>query len=375
MALSNEEVVEVEVEVGVGLELEVEQEEEDDDVEDVPLGPEDVLRFVESVGSVEPAKWKLLMRDNMGVPPEPYDWPNICPLPGSSRDHRLACDLYWHQAYQLNQVSETCLPPMRYTRCCSVASTGQQRCFHKPRPILQLFSTMVHTFLKDCTRSVEVYGYIAVRDGEDYRRNYLFNRSRDDPLTINSASDYLRLLSPKRGISMKFDCLVEVDIRTKASPGDTDDKNLVDGCFDLIERRSRFDVLSRIKMEGEHGALVFNLIIFRDSVEATIHMNFLEVPGDGFDIKMCGYTAIWKNMYAFIDDKECDCNSFVSSAGSFSQYFVAAVQMEDTLFIDFMEGSMPISFKADIHGSEEKEYHFCNSAVVSVKVSWSTVLY
>ncbi|KAI5021203.1 hypothetical protein ZWY2020_055048 [Hordeum vulgare] len=298
MALSNEEVVEVEVEVGVGLELEVEQEEEDDDV---PLGPEDVLRFVESVGSVEPAKWKLLMRDNMGVPPEPYDWPNICPLPGSSRDHRLACDLYWHQAYQLNQVSETCLPPMRYTRCCSVASTGQQRCFHKPRPILQLFSTMVHTFLKDCTRSVEVYGYIAVRDGEDYRRNYLFNRSRDDPLTINSASDYLRLLSPKRGISMKFDCLVEVDIRTKASPGDTDDKNLVDGCFDLIERRSRFDVLSRIKME--------------------------------------------------------------------------AVQMEDTLFIDFMEGSMPISFKADIHGSEEKEYHFCNSAVVSVKVSWSTVLY
>lgn len=128
-------------------------------------------------------------------------------------------------------------------------------------------------------------------------------------------------------------------------------------------------------MEGEHGALVFNLIIFRDSVEATIHMNFLEVPGDGFDIKMCGYTAIWKNLYAFIDDKECDCNSFVSSTGSFSQYFVAAVQMDDTLFIDFMEGSMPISFKADIHGSEEKEYYFCNSALVSVKVCWSTVLY
>lgn len=303
MALSHEEV-----------EQEEEEEEEDDDLEDGPLSPEDVLRFVESVGSVELAKRKLLMKDTMGVPPEPFDWPNICPLPGSSRDRRSACDLYWHQAYQMNQVSETCLPPMRYTRCCNEASTGQQRCFHKPRPILQLFSTTVHTFLEDCTRPVEVYGYIAVRDDEDYRRNYLFNRSRDDPLTINSAGDYLRLLSPKRGISMKFDCLVEVDIRTKALSGDsTDDKNLVDGCFDLIEGRSSFDVLSRIKMEGEHGALVFNLIIFRDSVEATIHMNFLEVPGDGFDIKMCGYTAIWKNLYAFIDDKECDCNSFVSS--------------------------------------------------------------
>uniref|UniRef100_A0ACD5TYS8 Uncharacterized protein n=1 Tax=Avena sativa TaxID=4498 RepID=A0ACD5TYS8_AVESA len=243
--------------------------------------------------------------------------------------------------------------------------------------MLQLFCARIQTFLlADNTNPIEVYGHIAVRDSEDYRRNYLFNRSRDNPLTINSASDYLRLLSPKRGMSMQFDCLVEVDIRIKAFSGDTDDKTLVDGCFDLIEGRSALDVLSRSAVEGEHGALGFDLIIFRRGVEATICMNFLEVPdGDGFNIKMCGFTAIWKNLYAFIDDEQCECDSFVSSVGKFARYFVAAVQFDDTLFIDFMEGNMPISFEAAIHGIEEKVYHFRNGAAVSVKVSWSTAHY
>lgn len=348
------------------------EEGEDGDLEDTPLDPSDVLRFVQTAGNVEPAKRSQLMRDTLGVPPEPREWPNINVLPESSGHRRHVGDLYWHQIYQMNQLSETCLPPMRYTRCCDQTSVGQQRCFHKPRPMLQIFSTRVQTFL---TGPIEVYGSVAVRDSEDYRRIYLFNRSQDNPLTINSAGDYLRLLSPKRGMSMQFDCLVEVDIRAKALPGDKNDKILVDGCFDLIEGRATFDVLSRSMVEGEHGAIVFNLIMFRRSVEATIHMNFLEVPEDGFDIKMCGFTAIWKNLYAFIDDEQCECDSFVSSIGKFTQYFVAAVQMDDTLFIDFMEGNMPISFEAAIHGTEEKVYYFRNGAMVSVKVSWSTAHY
>lgn len=363
LALSNEE------------DKEEEEEEEDDDLEDTPLDPSDVLRFVQSVGNVEPAKRACLMRDTLGVPPKPRDWPNICLLPESSRDRRHVGDLQWHQTYEMDKLSETCLPPMRYTRCCDQASVGQQRCFHKPRPMLQIFCIEVQTFFADYTGPVEVYGHIAVRDSEDYRRNYLFNRPRDNPLPINSVSDYLRLLSSKRGMSMQFDCLVEVDIRTKALSSDTNDKTLVDGCFDLIEGRATFDVLSRSAAEGEYGALVFHLILFQRSVEATIHMDFLEVPGNGFDIKMCGFTSIWKNLYAFIDDEQCECDSFVSSVGKFTRYFVAAVQMDDTLFIDFMEGDMPISFEAAIHGSDEKLYYFRNGAVVSVKVSWSTAYY
>uniref|UniRef100_A0ACD5W3L0 Uncharacterized protein n=1 Tax=Avena sativa TaxID=4498 RepID=A0ACD5W3L0_AVESA len=353
-----------------------EEEEEDDDLEDTPLEPEDALRFVQSVGYVEPSKRAWLMRATLGIPPEPREWPNGCLLPESSRDRRHVGGLQWHHTYEMDKLSETCLPPMRYTECCDQASVGQERCFHKACPMLQVFCARIQTFLlADNTNPIEVYGCIAVRDSEDYSRNYLFNRSRDNPLTINSASDYLRLLSPKRGMSMQFDCLVEVAIRTKALSGDTDDKTLVDGCFDLIEGRAALDVLSRSTVEGEHGAIVFDLIIFRRGVEATISMNFLEVPGDGFDIKMCGFTAIWKNLYAFIDDEQCECDSFVSSVGKFARCFVVAVQFDDTLFIDFMEGNMPIAFEAAIHGSEEKLYHFRNGAAVSVEVSWSTTHY
>jgi hypothetical protein len=66
-----------------------------------------VLRFVQSVGSVEPAKRACFMRDRLGVPPKPHDWPNICLLPESSRDQRHVGDLHWHQTYQMNQLSES----------------------------------------------------------------------------------------------------------------------------------------------------------------------------------------------------------------------------------------------------------------------------
>lgn len=84
---------------------------------------------------------------------------------------------------------------------------------------------------------------------------------------------------------MKFDCLTEVDIRTKALSDDRDDRTLVDGCLDLTEGRASFNMLSRIKMEGGHRALAFNLIMFRKSVEATIHMISFEVPGTSMHMR------------------------------------------------------------------------------------------
>ncbi|CAO2164526.1 unnamed protein product [Urochloa humidicola] len=89
---------------------------------------------------------------------------------------------------------------------------------------------------------------------------------------------------------------------------------------------------------------------------------------------MCGYTAIMKNYYVFID-KTCECDSLVRSTGRFPQYFVAAVQMDDYFLVDFVEGKSPLIFKPTMHGSEEKEYYFDNGALVSVKVSWSTTFY
>ena len=52
--------------------------------------------------------------------------------------------------------------------------------------MLQVFSIKLKAYLQAIGSSVDVYGFVAVRDGEDYHRNYLFNRPRTDPVTINT---------------------------------------------------------------------------------------------------------------------------------------------------------------------------------------------
>jgi hypothetical protein len=66
--------------------------------------------------------------------------------------------------------------------------------------MLQVFSIKLKAYIQDIGSSFEVYGFVAIRDGEDYRRNYLFNRSRDNPVTINTVTIFM----------LKFDALVYI---------------------------------------------------------------------------------------------------------------------------------------------------------------------
>lgn len=181
-------------------------------------------------------------------------------------------------------------------------------------------------------------------------------------------------MSPKRAMSLKFNCLLEVDVRVKTVGEGTEDKTVVDGCMEFLEGQISFGTLFRCNMDGPYGVAIFDLIAFQFGVEATIQLDFLRVPPGGFSVQMCGYTSVQKNTYPFID-KSCECDSFVSSIGRFPQYFVAAVDIEDVLHIDFVEGGWPVDFKPAIHGSQAKEYHFHNGAIVSVLVSWSTTFH
>uniref|UniRef100_A0ACD5W4W8 Uncharacterized protein n=1 Tax=Avena sativa TaxID=4498 RepID=A0ACD5W4W8_AVESA len=92
-------------------------------------------------------------------------------IPESSTDLRHTGDLCWHEYYHMSDVSQTVMPPKRHTRCEPLTGV---RCFHKPWAMLQVFSIKLKPCLQDIGSSVQVYGFIAIRDGEDYRRNYLF---------------------------------------------------------------------------------------------------------------------------------------------------------------------------------------------------------
>lgn len=119
------------------------------------------------------------------------------------------------------------------------------------------------------------------------------------PVEIQT-SDYLPLMSPIRGMSMTFECLIEVDIRIK---GDIEDVTLVDGCSDLIESHCLYDTEIECTMDDTNGAAIFDFIIFRRALEATINLNFTKVPTGGMEVKMCGYTAISKGLYYFMGEQ------------------------------------------------------------------------
>ncbi|KAK3120944.1 hypothetical protein QOZ80_8BG0643780 [Eleusine coracana subsp. coracana] len=250
------------------------------------LTTDDVLGVVEIVGPVESMK-RSLLRDLVEDSPEPnYQYEPKCeiefyPFPESCRDCRHVGDLRWHEYYHMSELEETALPSMRYTLCDP--STGQ-RCFHRPSPVLQVFDMKLQTSLLDATTPVEVYGIIAVRDDEDYRRNYLFNRSRDNPLAINPTSDHLRLMSPKRAMSLKYNCLIEVDIRVKTMGSSENDITVIDGCMEFMEDQVCFCTHYKCISNGPYGVATFDMIMFEFGVEATIQLEFLRVPPGGSDL-------------------------------------------------------------------------------------------
>ena len=70
-------------------------------------------------------------------------------------------------------------------------------CRHSPQAMMQIFSIELGKLSMD-SGPVQIYGYIAVRDTRelDPLRNYVFNRSRVDPITLEQVKHiYILLLS------------------------------------------------------------------------------------------------------------------------------------------------------------------------------------
>ncbi|CAN6363455.1 unnamed protein product [Urochloa humidicola] len=82
------------------------------------------------------------------------------------------------------------------------------------------------------SRSIQVYGYLAARDYMDGWLNYVFNRSRDNPVIVQQGS-FIEMTGPKRGIIMLSEVLMEFDKRIKTGEKEEDDLQLIDGLISM----------------------------------------------------------------------------------------------------------------------------------------------
>nr|ABA96711.2 expressed protein [Oryza sativa Japonica Group] len=190
---------------------------------------------------------------------------------------------YWHGLYHLDDTSETRLEPMTPSyseQDCRPCVTDCQ--WHIGCSMMQIFSLELAEISNFATGAagagaIQLYGFMAARDLLDPLRNYVFNRTRDDPFTIRDVSyPFIQMTGPKRGITMNSRVMIEYDLRIKRGENEQDDLVLIDGAATFSEITNFIPYIYRI--HGDCGMAVdITLAHFILAIEATLQVRIYEL--------------------------------------------------------------------------------------------------
>uniref|UniRef100_M8BU56 DUF6598 domain-containing protein n=1 Tax=Aegilops tauschii TaxID=37682 RepID=M8BU56_AEGTA len=98
---------------------------------------------------------------------------------------------------------------------------------------------------------IELYGYVAVRDLLNPMRNYVFNRTRDDPFIVGH-DGLIQMSGPKRGIRMQATVVIEFYLKIKTGGEEGGDLELIDGVAQFSDRcNSHASVITR-RLDGSY---------------------------------------------------------------------------------------------------------------------------
>ncbi|KAL6656192.1 hypothetical protein ACP70R_007018 [Stipagrostis hirtigluma subsp. patula] len=157
----------------------------------------------------------------------------------------------------------------REYRTCDPSMTRAVLGYDKPQQMLQVFSL---TLSSSESYPISLYGSFAVRDYLEPLRNYVFNRTRDDPVTIEQDSFALPLCSPCRGMYVEDRIFFEVDLWVKKEGDGSADKQLL---FAYVEVYSRSNSEMKVKtgrISRDHCLLDMGFLFLPHSVEAVIEV-------------------------------------------------------------------------------------------------------
>ncbi|KAL6888841.1 hypothetical protein ACP4OV_009867 [Aristida adscensionis] len=218
---------------------------------------------------------------------------------------------FCHSLYRLYDTTETFPKPMEEPKNCWPNFPACRR--HNGCAMMHIFSLKLAN-LTDFMPSGPVH--LAVRDILHPLRNYIFHRSRDDPLVLyphsNDPSSLLILMAgPKRGIYLQARALIEFDIWIKSlGQGIDEDSQLMDGAATISELTPFHGVYTQ-RIRGYRGAAVdISLALLRHAVEARIQVGISKLPVHGICCFISGLPEGIK-LFDSLVDKPGDLNSLV----------------------------------------------------------------
>uniref|UniRef100_A0A0E0L0Y8 DUF6598 domain-containing protein n=1 Tax=Oryza punctata TaxID=4537 RepID=A0A0E0L0Y8_ORYPU len=274
------------------------------------------------------------------------------------------------QCIDVTNRDETQLEPMRFTVATNDCYIDAQDCLgHLTCDMLQIFSlNLAKTTIK--SGPIQLYGYIAARDDVDFMLNYVFNRSRDDPIIVQQGS-FIEVTGPKRGIQMNCSVLFEFDMRIRNEKKGEDDLQLIDGITELNEMFFPCKQ-SILRINGDCGAIDMSLGIVYNGVEATVEVAISELVS-AFDLSLSCDLCMLEERGKF----QLFCGTIGEPCGL--RRFVIAVTLNTVMHLKFKvdkKGSNVVehlcSFEAKQHACASHQIK-CELANISVKVTWSTL--
>uniref|UniRef100_A0ACD5VQB7 Uncharacterized protein n=1 Tax=Avena sativa TaxID=4498 RepID=A0ACD5VQB7_AVESA len=221
---------------------------------------------------------------------------------------------------------------------------------------------------------VQLYGYLAARDVLNPRRNYLLNRSRDNPLVVVGDDDWLIQMSgPKRGIEMTAPVLIEFYMRIKTGESEEDDLQLIDGAVIFCDMDPPINMAFTERLVGEGGAVDINLAHLYESVEATIQVHISEACHGGLSLCLTasgsGLLEKARLFDGIVTEAPCDLDKCVFAVMRRTKLIVV-------LKIGRSDGSDHVHrfhvFNIQKHGDSIVSFRL-SFAAIQVKVTWSTL--
>ncbi|XP_044948702.1 uncharacterized protein LOC123398286 [Hordeum vulgare subsp. vulgare] len=190
-----------------------------------------------------------------------------------------------------------------------ISTTASVLGYRNPRTMLQVFSLRL---TNSESYPISVHGIFAVRDVLEPRRNLVFNRHRENAVTVEQDFFTLPLCSPSRGMYAPDQALLEVDLWVKEGDGLRDEQLL----FAYVELyfQSRFNEMRTGRIPGDSCSLEIDFMFLSLSVEAVIQI-FAKVDHPRH-LRFTAFSSGFDHEIVLFDDK------FVGS-GDVNQHVVA----------------------------------------------------